>query len=54
MARGIFRTDDDWVQVDYGKHTAPVPRDRYEQNGYEPPFEKLPTEDAYRAAQGRK
>ena len=45
------RTADGWAQVDYGNNSAPIPRARYEENGYQPPFDKLPLEADYRAAQ---
>ena len=32
-------------------HEAPFPRSKYEENGYKPDFDKLPTEAAYKAAQ---
>jgi hypothetical protein len=51
MAKGIFRTADDWVQVDYGTNSAPIPRSKYEDKGYKPPFETLPLESEYYAAQ---
>jgi hypothetical protein len=51
MARGLFRTVDGLVQVDYGIHSAPMPRKRYEEQGYQPPFETLPSEADYFTAQ---
>jgi hypothetical protein len=51
MARGIFRTVDGFVQVDFGIHSAAMPRARYEEQGYQPPFETLPSEVDYLAAQ---
>jgi hypothetical protein len=51
MARGIFRTVDGLVQVDYGVYSAPMPRVRYEEQGYQPPFETLPSEGDYLEAQ---
>ena len=51
MATGLFQTADGWAQVNYGAHTAPIPRARYEESGYQPPFETLPLEADYRAAQ---
>jgi hypothetical protein len=40
------------VQVDYGIGTAiPVPRSKYESNGYKPDFDKLPSEAEYWAAE---
>lgn len=37
--------------LDYGTHSVPMPRKRYEENGYQPPFETLPSEPEYLAAQ---
>jgi hypothetical protein len=51
MARGIFRTPDGRVQVDYGANSVSISRARYEGQGYEPPFDELPLEVFYRAAQ---
>jgi hypothetical protein len=51
MAKGIFRTPDGWAEVDYGAHTISITRVRYEQLGYQPPFDALPLEIDYRAAQ---
>jgi len=51
MAKGIFRTVDGLVQVDYGIHSAPMPRARYLEQGYQPPIETLPSEADYLAAQ---
>jgi hypothetical protein len=51
MARGLFRTVDGLVQVDYRLYSAPMPRSRYEEEGNEPPFETLPSEADYLAAQ---
>jgi hypothetical protein len=51
MLKGIFRTSNGWVQVDYGAHSAPIPRYQYEVNGFQPPFDNLPFEADYRAAE---
>jgi hypothetical protein len=51
MARGIFRTVDGLVQVDYGIRSTSMYRARYEELGYEPAFETLPSEADYLAAQ---
>jgi hypothetical protein len=50
MAVGMFRIDDGWVQVDYDGNNIPIPRSKYEKNGYKPDFDKLPLEADYRAA----
>jgi hypothetical protein len=50
MATGMFRTGDGWVQVDYDGSNIPVPRSKYEANGYKPDFDELPLEADYWAA----
>ena len=51
MPVGLFR-EEGWVQVDYGTGTTiPVPRSKYEANGYKPDFDKLPSEAEYWAAE---
>lgn len=50
MAAGMYRTEEGWVQVNYGSHSAPIPRARYEENGYKPDFDDLPAEADYLAA----
>jgi hypothetical protein len=55
MPSGLFRSDGGWVQVDYGTGTTiPVPRSKYEANGYKPDFDKLPSEAEYWAAEEKK
>ena len=51
MATGMFRTPDGSVQVDYDGSNIPIPRSKYDQNGYKPDFDKLPLEADYWAAQ---
>jgi hypothetical protein len=51
MATGMFRTDDGSVQVDYDGNNIPIPRSKYEENGYKPAFDELPLEEDYWAAQ---
>ena len=51
MATGMFRTGDGSVQVDYDGSNIPVPRSKYEENGYKPDFDELPLEADYWAAQ---
>ena len=54
MPAGLFR-EEGWVQVDYGTGTTiPVPRSKYEANGYKPDFDKLPSEAEYWAAEKKK
>jgi hypothetical protein len=55
MPTGMFRSDDGWAKVDYGTGTTfPIPRSRYEANGYKPDFEKSPVGSDYRAAEDKK
>jgi hypothetical protein len=55
MPVGLFRSEGGWVQVDYGTGTTiPVPRPKYEANGYKPDFDKLPSEAEYWAAEEKK
>jgi hypothetical protein len=54
MARGMYRDDTGWVQVDYGQHNAPIPKDKYEENGYQPPYDKLPSKQEYDTRQEQK
>lgn len=55
MPVGLFRGEEGWVQVDYGTGaTIPIPRSRYEANGYKPDFDKLPSEAEYLAAEQKK
>ncbi len=44
MVMGIYRTDEDWVQVAYGRHSFAISREVYERRGYQPSFEDLPLE----------
>jgi hypothetical protein len=50
----MFRSEEGWVQVDYGTGNIPIPRSKYEGNGYKPDFDKLPSEAEYWAAEKRK
>jgi hypothetical protein len=40
----MFRSEEGWVQVGYGTGNIPIPRSKYEENGYRPDFDKLPSE----------
>jgi hypothetical protein len=51
MATGLFRTSDGSAQVDYDGVSIPIPRSKYDQNGYKPNFDELPLEADYLAAQ---
>jgi hypothetical protein len=51
MATGMFRTDDGSVQVDYDGTNIPIPRFKYQENGYKPAFDELPPEAEYWATQ---
>lgn len=54
MPTGLYRDDDEWVMVNYGQHQAPIPRARYESEGYSPPYVELPTKQQYDALRGAK
>jgi hypothetical protein len=47
VTRGMFRTSEGRVQVDHDGSTIPIPRSKYEENGYQPEFDKLPLEANY-------
>lgn len=47
---GIYLDGDQWVMVEYGTHQAPLPRDEYEESGYEPPYVMLPSKEDYERA----
>jgi len=51
---GMFRSEEGWVQVDYGTGNIPIPRSKYEENQYKPDFDKLPSEAEYLAAEKKK
>jgi hypothetical protein len=51
MATGLFRTNDGFAQVDYDGISIPVPRSKYDKNGYKPDFDELPLEADFLAAQ---
>jgi hypothetical protein len=51
MPTGMYRASGGWVQVDYDGSNIPIPRSKYEENGYKPDFGDLPSEDDYWAAQ---
>jgi hypothetical protein len=51
MATGLFRTSDGSAQVDYEGISIPIPRSKYDENGYKPDFDELPLEADYLAAQ---
>jgi hypothetical protein len=53
MGTGLWR-DGHGVQVGYEDREAiPISRALYEQRGYQPPFDELPTKEEYDAGQGR-
>jgi hypothetical protein len=55
MPAGLFRSEGGWVHVDYGTGTTiPVPRPKYDANGYGPDFDELPSEAEYWAAEEKK
>ena len=49
MPRGLYLDADGWVMVHYGTTSAPISRERYEYNGYQPTYDQLPTEQEYHA-----
>lgn len=51
MEKGLFRTSDGEVQVDYDGISIPIPRAKYEENGYPPAFDNLSSEVDYLAAE---
>jgi hypothetical protein len=54
-AVGMFRSEEGWVQVDYGTGgSIPITRSKYEENKYKPDFDKLPSEAEYWAAEKKK
>ena len=45
MAKGLYRTSDGQVLVEYDKRRrVPIPSAQYKANGYKPPCDKLPPE----------
>ena len=55
MPVGLFRSEDGSVHVEYGTGgSIPIPRSKYEANGYKPDFDKLPSEAEYWAAERKK
>ena len=48
---GLFRTAEGSAQVDYDGIDIPIPRSKYEEEGYTPDFDQLPLEADYWAAQ---
>jgi len=50
MGKGLYRDPHGWVMVDYGNHRGPIPKSQYKANGYQPPYEQLPTEVQYNAS----
>jgi hypothetical protein len=51
MPTGLFRTNYGSAQVDYDGVSIPIPRSKYDENGYKPNFDDLPLEADYLAAQ---
>jgi hypothetical protein len=49
--RALYRDSDGWVTVHYGLHLIPIPRDTYIAKGYQPPYDKVPTQEQYNDAQ---
>ena len=45
MAKGLYRTSDGQVLVEYGKRRrVPIPSAQHKANGYNPPCDRLPLE----------
>ena len=44
MATGIFRTPNDWAEVDFGVETMAITRRDYDAGRHQPPFDELPLE----------
>lgn len=44
--QGLYR-EGDWAQVTDGHNAFPIPRERYQNKGYKPPFDELPTREQY-------
>lgn len=60
-AKGLYRTSTaesgaEYVFVDYGTPSSlgEIPRQRYEEQGYEPPFNDLPTKEEYETKEALK
>ncbi len=51
MATGMYRRSDGFAQVDYDGSSIPISRSKYEENGYKPEFDKLPSEADYLTSQ---
>jgi hypothetical protein len=52
MGTGLWR-DGHWVQVNYeDRESVPISKALYEQRGYQPPFDELPTRQEYEAKRG--
>ena len=47
---GLYIAKNGWAIVDLGKRLVALPPDRYRSKGYQPPYEKLPSEDDYNRA----
>ena len=45
MAKGISRSGDGWVTVDFAISRFPITEDLYREKGYEPPLGQLPVID---------
>ena len=44
---GLYIAKSGWAIVAFGKRLVGFPPDRYRSKGYEPPYEKLPSEGEY-------
>jgi len=48
MNRGLYK-DGDWAQISDGNNSIPITRNKYDERGYEPPFDELPTKEEYQS-----
>jgi hypothetical protein len=54
MPKGMYRDNGGWVQVNYeDRFHMPMHRSDYEDHGYTPRFEALPTKEKYDKARSR-
>jgi hypothetical protein len=49
MAVGLYRDPSGWAMVRYERNSMALPKDAYEEKGYKPDFDKLPTRQEWEA-----
>ena len=54
MTRGLCRDQQGAVMVEYDKHHAQIPRGKYVDNAYQPPYDELPAHEKYNDAEVEK